>query len=84
MWWGPYGSGWQQWNSGTCTNVAAAADGGAYITNDCGTVYRSGERWRYLGEVKTRVVRRLKDMESLDFSTVPEARLTGNAGCLAC
>lgn len=47
MWWDPYGSGWQQWNGGTCTNVAAAADGSAYITNDCGTVYRSGERCRF-------------------------------------
>ncbi|PRW20834.1 hypothetical protein C2E21_8605 [Chlorella sorokiniana] len=42
MWWDPYGSGWQQWNGGTCTNVAAARDGSAYITNDCGTVYHSG------------------------------------------
>lgn len=44
MWWDPYGAGWQQWNGGTCTNVAAAQDGSAYITNDCGTVYHSGGR----------------------------------------
>ena len=43
MWWDPYGSGWQQWNGGTCTNVAAAADGSAFVTNDCGTVSHSGE-----------------------------------------
>lgn len=42
MWWDPYTSGWKQWNGGTCTNVAAAQDGSAYITNDCGTVYHSG------------------------------------------
>lgn len=42
MWWDPYTSGWKQWNGGTCTNVAAAQDGSAYITNDCGAVYHSG------------------------------------------
>ena len=37
------GTTWQQWNAGTCTNVAAAADGSAYATDDCKTLRRSGE-----------------------------------------
>lgn len=43
MLWDPIGAGWQQWNGGTCTGVAAAPDGSTYVTNDCKTVYKNGE-----------------------------------------
>lgn len=36
------GTTWQQWNGGTCANVAAASNGTAYVTDDCQTVRRSG------------------------------------------
>lgn len=42
MWWD--GATWQAWNGGTCTKVAAAADGSAFTLNDCGAVQHSGGR----------------------------------------
>ena len=68
MWWD--GASWQQWNAGTCTRVAAAADGSATVVNDCGDVYSSGEQW---GDAVLLPVRGGAGPECLSLCCAPES-----------